>query len=86
MTMNENDKVAFRTWLKKHTKLSDKVIRDTSSRLCRVEKIIPLQTNVEADDFLFKLSKDKGFDNLSSSVKSQLKRAYRLYHEHKTGR
>lgn len=77
--MNDEEKTKFRAWLKKNTDLGDATIGDTVSRLGRIERIAGLQGNMPADDFLFKLTKKKEFADLSRSVKSQLRKAYKLY-------
>ena len=84
--MDESERIRFCAWLKQQSDLSDNVIRDTASRLCRIEKIMPLNTNGATDDFIFRLGKKAEFSKLSQSVKSQLKRAYKLYHQYKVGR
>lgn len=78
--MTDEEKTKFRAWLKRNTDLGDNTIGDTVCRLGRVEKIISLQSNIPADDFLFKLTKKSEFSDLSPSVKSQLRNAYKLYH------
>jgi len=79
--MVQDQMAGFRNWLKRNTKLSDKVVGDTISRLARIEKMVPIRVNVATEDFLFKLGKNTVFCNLGPSVKSQLKRAYTLYHQ-----
>lgn len=82
--MNDKEKDHFRAWLKKNTSLSEKVIRDTVSRLGRIERITPLTTDGAAEDFLFRLGKKPAFADLGQTVKSQLRRAYNLYHKSKS--
>lgn len=82
--MDGKEKDYFRAWLKENTALSDKVIRDTVSRLIRIEQITPLTIDGAAEDFLFKLGKKPAFVNLGQAVKSHLRRAYNLYHQFKS--
>ncbi len=81
--VTQDEKQCFRTWLGRTTNLSEKVMGDIMSRLARIEKITPLHTNGGADDFLFQLGKKTEFSSLGQSVKSQLKRAYKFYHQFK---
>jgi hypothetical protein len=86
--MNEDDITAFRVWLGNNTGLSKKVIGDTVSRLRRIEKIRPIDTgkDKDVDGFLFHLGKEPSFSGFSMSVKSQLRRACKLYYEHRMDR
>jgi len=78
--LTQNERVRFRSWLKRKTDLSDKVVSDTASRLARIATIAPLHTDVPVDEFLFRLGKNKKFCALGVEVRSQLRRAYALYH------
>lgn len=81
--MNDKEKQIFQEWLQKNTDFTAKVIADTISRLNRIQKIRSLTVETEPEDFIFQLSKNSTFGNLKPSVKSQLKRAYNLYHQSK---
>lgn len=81
--MKQIEKASFRLWLEKNTSFSKKVISDTICRLVRVEKIKPIQTKISFEDFIFQVGKEPEFNTLSPSVKSQLKRACKLYFEYK---
>jgi hypothetical protein len=83
--MTQDEKQNFRAWLKINTNLSVKGSGDVVSRLTRVEKITPIHTKANADDFLFNLGKNLDFLSLSMDVRSQLKRAYKLYSQFKEG-
>jgi hypothetical protein len=84
--ITQDDKYKFRAWLKQNTNLSQKAIGDVVSRINRINKIIPLHANGAADDFLFNLGKNIEFLSLRQTVKSQLKRAYKLYYQFKGGK
>jgi hypothetical protein len=79
----QDERKAFRIWLKRNTKLSDKAAGDVVSRLARIEKITPIHTQRSAEDFLFNLGKKAEYTELSRDVRSQLKRAYTFYCEFK---
>ncbi|HHX8355395.1 hypothetical protein J4H41_17830 [Vibrio alginolyticus] len=72
---------SFSEWLKSQTALTVNVINDTNSRLNRVKRIIG---DVDSDDLnvlLEKLENEEAFLSLSRTVKSQLRRALKLYCE-----
>ena len=79
--LNDKLKEDFKTWLFSNTTFSDKVVRDTLSRLSRLSEMIALDIKTPVDEFIFKLDKIEDFNSLSMSVRSQLKRSYRLYKE-----
>ena len=82
--MVEDEKTAFRVWLMKNTSFNSKVISDTTSRLCRVEKIKSLvNSNTDIDEFLYLLGKEPTFSRLGTSVKSQLRRSCKLYYKYR---
>ncbi len=66
----------FRQWLKDTTEYSDAVICDTVSRIKRADSI--LQWN-DDEVYQFYLERSDNFKALSVSVRSQLKRAVKLY-------
>lgn len=72
------DKEGFRGWLRENTELSDKVIRDTVSRMSRVDAI---RAWSKADTYLFKVEQADQFKDMTLSVKSQCRKAVRLYTE-----
>lgn len=81
--MKSDDFSTFRTWLSKNTEFSYKVINDTVSRLRRLDSIKPLRTDLSGEDYLVDLKNFENFHGLSMSVKSQMRRAYRLYRKFK---
>jgi hypothetical protein len=76
------DKDKFIDWLCNEKGLSIKGARDTSSRLKRVKRMFGGNLpNKEYDEILLLLNRKDGFQELSSSVKSQIKRAIALDRE-----
>ncbi len=66
----------FKEWLKKHTEYSDAVIGDTVSRIKRADGILEWNSS---DAYLFYLEKEQGFESLTVSVRSQIRKAVKLY-------
>jgi hypothetical protein len=69
----------FKSWLMRSNKLSERSARDVVCRLGRASKLVKLETNLDTDDLLHKMSKSPEFKSLSASVKSQIKRAVKLH-------
>lgn len=67
---------SFKEWLKDNTEYSDAVIGDTVSRMKRADSI--LEWN-DTDTYLFYLEKEQKFEKLSVSVRSQMRKAVKLY-------
>lgn len=67
---------AFKTWLSENTSYSSAVIRDTASRMKRADSI--LEWNGE-ETYSFYLEKAPNYQTLSVSVRSQLRKAVKLY-------
>ena len=70
------DAAQFKTWLEENTPYSSAVIGDTVSRLRRADSILEI---TEEEVYLFYLERKPEFKALSMSVKSQIKKAVRLY-------
>lgn len=70
--------VEFRKWLDEKTKYTKATKSNIVSRLKRADGIIPI---VVEDVYIFNLSNQTEFQNMSVSVKSQIRRAIRLYLE-----
>lgn len=66
----------FKDWLTTNTEFSDPVITDTTSRIKRADGILEY---TGAETYLFYLEREPEFRNLSISVRSQIRRAVRLY-------
>ena len=70
--------VEFKTWLDKKTNYTKVTKSNIVSRLKRADRINPI---VVEDVYLFNLSNQPEFQDMSVSVKSQIRRAIRLYLE-----
>ena len=68
----------FRVWLKENTSYSLPVISDTVSRAKRADKILEWS---EEDVYQFRLEQLDEYQKLSVSVRSQIKKAVKLYSE-----
>lgn len=73
----------FRTWLTEDKSLSALTAKDMESRVRRANSIAPLDTREDGVIYLHRLEKKDEYDALSGSIKSQLKRAVRLYCEYR---
>lgn len=67
---------SFKKWLKDNTAYSDAVIGDTASRIKRADNILEWD---DTDTYLFYLEKEQDFVILSVSVRSQIRKAVKLY-------
>lgn len=67
---------SFKAWLKNNTEYSDAVIGDTISRMRRADSILEWNAT---DTYLFYLEKEQNFEMLSVSVRSQIRKAVKLY-------
>lgn len=70
--------VGFKIWLDKNTKYTKATKSNIVSRVKRANKIMPI---VADNVYLFRLSNQAEFQNIPVSVKSQIRRAIRLYLE-----
>lgn len=70
--------VQFRAWLKENTSYSDAVINDTVSRAKRADGILEWYDD---EVYQFYLERNEKYQALSKSVRSQIKKAVKLYHE-----
>lgn len=66
----------FKDWLKSNTTYSEAVIGDTASRMKRADNILEWNNS---DTYLFYLEKEEQFAVLSVSVRSQIRKAAKLY-------
>lgn len=66
----------FRKWLQEKNTYTDASIKDIISRLRRANNILIFQNE---DIYLFRLEQCEEFQKASVSVKSQMRRAIRLY-------
>ena len=72
------DAKEFKVWLVENTNYSAAVVTDTVSRIKRADKI--LEWN-EEDVYQFRLEQKDKYKMLSVSVRSQIKKAVKLYTE-----
>lgn len=79
--MIQSDK--FKNWLQNNTSYSNAVISDIVSRMKRADHILEWNNS---DTYLFYLEKKQEFMLLSVSVRSQLRKAAKLYATYATGR
>lgn len=71
----------FKIWLTNSEKYSIKTVENIISRIQRVNRFKKIDMNEDIDLYLLILSKNGKFKMLSSSVKSQLKKAVKLYYQ-----
>lgn len=69
----------FRKWLQEKNKYTNESIKDIISRLRRANNILVFRNE---DIYLFRLEQCEEFKNASVSVKSQMRRAIRLYFQY----
>ena len=74
------DKDGFGNWLKKNTTYTDKVVGNVKSRMVRVDKIVEWN---DSPDYLLRLAKEDEFIKASVNIRSQLRRAAKLYSDYK---
>jgi len=68
----------FRAWLKENTSYSDAVISDTISRVKRADGILEWYDD---EIYQFYLEREEQYQALSVSVRSQIKKAVKLYRQ-----
>jgi len=76
--MDGND---FFDWLQKKHRLTPKSARDVVSRVRRAKQYVDLTMDIGDEELVFKLSQNTNFQDLTLTVKSQLRRAVRLLKE-----
>ena len=69
---------SFKKWLEENTSYTDKVIGDTISRMKRADSMCSWS---KRGDYLNRLENIDEFQHLSLSVKSQIRKAIKLYHQ-----
>ena len=82
-SMESLELARFRSWLEEKELAKGKVLTDIVSRTKRVSSMVDLNKREDTDIFILSLSKHSHFVQLSVSVKSQLRKAVRLYREFK---
>ncbi|EEU3585265.1 DNA cytosine methyltransferase [Escherichia coli] len=80
------DKEGFRAWLLNEKKLTKRTSSDIISRGCRGVSFFDSEGvdfyNCEIDEIIMKLERLESFVRLGVSLKSQLRRAFKLYYEY----
>lgn len=80
------DKEGFRAWLLNEKKLTKRTSGDIISRCCRGVSFFDSEGvdfyNCEIDEIIMKLERLESFVRLGVSLKSQLRRAFKLYYEY----
>ncbi|HAI4537403.1 TPA: DNA cytosine methyltransferase [Escherichia coli] len=80
------DKEGFRAWLLNEKKLTKRTSSDIISRCCRGISFFDSEGvdfyNCEIDEIIMKLERLESFVRLGVSLKSQLRRAFKLYYEY----
>jgi len=83
------DKEGFRAWLLNEKKLTKRTSSDIISRCCRGVSFFDSEGvdfyNCEIDEIIMKLERLESFVRLGVSLKSQLRRAFKLYYESFSG-
>ncbi|MEE1304388.1 MAG: hypothetical protein U0K68_04485 [Agathobacter sp.] len=69
----------FKDWLNTNTAYTKETKSNILSRLKRADKILPIRNEKV---YLFNLSQEKRFQALTVSVKSQVRRAVKLYFQY----
>ncbi len=68
----------FRIWLENNTEYSKRTISNTVSRLRRADAILPW---FDDEVYIFRLEQSEQYKTLSVTVRSQIKKAVKLYFE-----
>lgn len=80
------DKEGFRAWLLNEKKLTKRTSSDIISRCCRGVSFFDSEGvdfyNCEIDEIIMKLERLESFVRLGVSLRSQLRRAFKLYYEY----
>lgn len=69
----------FREWINAHKNYSKKVVSDTISRVKRADRIIEWHND---EIYLFELERNDEYKQLSTTVRSQIKGAVKMYFEY----
>lgn len=75
---SEPNQISFKKWLVDSEGYSERAARDVVSRVKRANKIHPI-TDISVSYYLCDLDQTVEFDHLSVNVKSQIRRAMKLY-------
>lgn len=72
------DTINFKQWLLENTTYSEAVITDTISRIKRADSILEWYDD---EVYQFYLEREEAYKKLSVSVRSQIKKAVKLYYQ-----
>ena len=75
----------YKVWLQKEKGLGKHSAEDAVSRLRRAEGILEIGGKEDAEAVIYGLSREAGFKALNDSVKSQIRRAVKLFFEFSAG-
>jgi hypothetical protein len=75
----------FEAWLKRSAGLTEKSASDVLSRLRRASQFVNVNSKQPIEDLIHKLGKEPKFTQLTDTVRSQLRRAVKLYREFEDG-
>jgi DNA (cytosine-5)-methyltransferase 1 len=70
------DREGFKKWLHKNTSFSEKVINDVACRMHRADELLPW---CDEDVYQFRLEHIPDYSALTVSVRSQCRKAVKLY-------
>lgn len=76
MEKNRMDCEGFKNWLKTEYTYTEATVKDMASRLRRANNMLEFFND---DVYLFRLSQTEDFNNVSPAVKSQIRKAVKLY-------
>ena len=76
-----SDDSEFRKWLARNTSLSSRSIGDTASRARRAGRLVNLTSRKPDAQLLDELSQISDFKELTSSVRSQLRKSVMLFRQ-----
>lgn len=71
----------FCQWLREHTQYQSRVQSDIASRVKRANSILPLPDRSDSY-YIYQLQHNEEYKALSTSVRSQIKKAVTLYFEY----
>lgn len=77
----EKESARFVNWLQEEKQLSERSAKDVLSRIQRANAMVELEYPLDVSLYSFKLTQCESYSVLSSSVKSQIKRAVKLWSE-----
>lgn len=70
----------FKDWLSDNTNYTKNVVKDIVSRVKRADNILEIGKSERV--YFFEIEECSSYQNLSPTIKSQLKKAIRLYYQY----